>query len=653
MAAPLLDRLWSVLEPAVRRQAHEALAARRALLDAALDAVVVIDAASTVKEWNAAAERTFQFTRMEAMGRPMADLIVPPELREAHYAGLRRYLRTGEANVLGRRIEITAVRRDGGVIPVELTITRVPDIAEVVFTAFVRDISQRKRAERSERILSQVGGMFAAPLNSHERARWTADLLFAEMASACVVALADGEAVFRAERGEATDDLRRAAEEAMTDGSSRRDEGGEAVIAVPLVVGRRTLGSLAMRVEVASPQVHDGDLRIAEELALRCALAIYHASTYEQRTRETKVLQRSLVPSEVPQPPGIIAAGGYHAAGDISRIGGDFYEVFALKDGRWAAVVGDVCGKGPQAAAITAKVRHSLRAICDQFALPSQVLARMNELLVSAPNEMCTIALAFITPDDAGADLVLSVGGHPPLLVQDREGRLREAGASGPMLGAFPELAWTDEHDRLSDGERLILYTDGLLEQRRGALRRSVPEQVHERLTLLAGQSAHSLAEQVVGWAVGEQEGNPADDTAVLVLESAGSTVGAQARFERTPSAIGDARAFLGEVCGATPGVEVQPLALALSEIFTNAVRHGRGDSCDVVVRLSPDAVRVEVRADGEAFAVPTEPPEAMAAGGRGLMLVDAVSDRWGVDAGYGRAAVWFAVDRAKVAAST
>ncbi len=634
-------------------RARMALAARRALLDAALDAVVVIDDVGTVLEWNAAAEQVFGYRRDEALGRTMGELVVPPELRRAHGEGMRRYLRTGEARVLGRRIEITAVRKDGQAIPVELAITQVPDVHDVVFVGFLRDITERKRAERAERALSHVGDMFASALDCRERARWTAELVVADMAQACVIALREGRGTWHAERGAGAsfDELRQAADEALrTVASTRRDEPDAAIIAVPLVAGCRPLGALAMRVEIASRPVHAADLRLAEDLALRCALAIGHARSYERRSEEAKVLQQCLVPSELAQAPGLVVAGSFHAAGDISRIGGDFYDVFPLRDGRWAAVVGDAGGKGPQAAATATKVRHSLRAICDGFALPSQALARVNDLLLAGEEELCSVALAFVVPGDGGADVVLSLAGHPPPLLQAHDGRVREAGILGPLLGALPDLAWHDERCRVTEGERLVLFTDGLLEQRRGGRRGLQTDELHETLAALAGTSAHHLAERLVAWTVGSQEGDAADDTAVLVLQGAPATTIVERRLDRTPQAVAEARAFLAGVCEGTPDLDPGSLVLMLSELVTNAVRYGSGDATDVLVELSPGAVRVEVRGDGEPFTPPRALPAATATCGRGLMIVDALADRWGVDGGDGRTAVWFALERSRPA---
>src|ERR1043166_16268 len=121
----------------------------RAILDSALDCIITMDASGRVVEFNPAAVRVFGFSREEAVGKELAELIIPLRLRESHRQGLQRYLKTGEGPVLGRRIEINAVRADGSEILVELAITPFHIADQPMFTAYLRDITQRKRGEEA------------------------------------------------------------------------------------------------------------------------------------------------------------------------------------------------------------------------------------------------------------------------------------------------------------------------------------------------------------------------------------------------------------------------------------------------------------------------------------------------------------------------
>jgi PAS domain S-box-containing protein len=146
-----------------RKRAEQELrrseARKAAILDSALDCIVTIDHEGCITEFNPAAERTFGYRRGDVLGRQLADVIVPPALRESHRQGFARYLATGETRVLGRRLELTAVRADGSEFPTELAITRIPTDGPPSFTGYLRDITDRKRAEeklrRSEAFLAE------------------------------------------------------------------------------------------------------------------------------------------------------------------------------------------------------------------------------------------------------------------------------------------------------------------------------------------------------------------------------------------------------------------------------------------------------------------------------------------------------------------
>jgi PAS domain S-box-containing protein len=134
-----------------KEQAEEALrrseAQMRAILESALDCIITMDHEGRIIEFNAASEKTFGFTRDQVLGRSMADLIVPPALRERHWRGLANYLASGHGPILDKRIEMTAMRQNGDEFPVELTVTHINSEGPPVFTGFIRDISERKRAE--------------------------------------------------------------------------------------------------------------------------------------------------------------------------------------------------------------------------------------------------------------------------------------------------------------------------------------------------------------------------------------------------------------------------------------------------------------------------------------------------------------------------
>jgi PAS domain S-box-containing protein len=176
-----------LMEEKLRQEEQElkqSEARKAAILESALDCIVTIDHEGCITEFNPAAEHTFGYRRVDVMGRHLADIMIPPALREKHRQGFARYLATGEARVLGKRIEMTAVRADGSEFPVELAITRIPLDGPPSFTGYLRDITERKRAEqalrRSEAFLAE--GQHLGQIGSYswrvatDEITWSAEL---------------------------------------------------------------------------------------------------------------------------------------------------------------------------------------------------------------------------------------------------------------------------------------------------------------------------------------------------------------------------------------------------------------------------------------------------------------------------------------------
>src|SRR5439155_23471108 len=133
------------------------------------------------------------------------------------------------------------------------------------------------------------------------------------------------------------------------------------------------------------------DLALAEDLARRAATAIDLARLYDERSRVARKLQESLLPPSLPEIPGLQVAVRYQAAGEGTEVGGDFYDVFATGDGAWAAVIGDVCGKGAEAAGLTGLARHTIRAVAMQERSPAAILGRLNEAMLDDDDRFCTV----------------------------------------------------------------------------------------------------------------------------------------------------------------------------------------------------------------------------------------------------------------------
>ncbi|WP_329543089.1 PP2C family protein-serine/threonine phosphatase [Streptomyces sp. NBC_01358] len=213
--------------------------------------------------------------------------------------------------------------------------------------------------------------------------------------------------------------------------------------------------------------------KAAEEARRQAEAAHLRAEADRARLQEAlAVLQQSLLPSQLPAVPGLEAGSYYHTASP-DLLGGDFYDLFPLDAGRYAFFLGDVCGKGPQAAAVTSLTRYTLRAAALHEADPVTVLTTLNTVLhdryTSGEGRYCTAIFGVLEPDDGHVRVHLASGGHPSALIQRADGSADYLPTPGGLLiGVLPQAPFTAARTRLLPGDTLLLYTDGLTEARTG-----------------------------------------------------------------------------------------------------------------------------------------------------------------------------------------
>jgi PAS domain S-box-containing protein len=294
------------------------------------------------------------------------------------------------------------------------------------------------------------------------------------------------------------------------------------IMYVPLTAGERTLGVLTMVWAESGNHYSAEDLRVAEDLAVRAAFAIDNARLYRERDEVARSLQERLLPKSLPSIPGLTAAARYIPAGELLQAGGDFYDLFEMDDGSWKAVIGDVCGKGPQAAGLMGFVRFTTRAVSRQDTKPSEALVKLNralrEELEDGAGEFCTAAVVRIRPRSSGALLTIAVAGHPLPIVLRSDGTLEEVGVAGTLLGVLPEIRVSDEIAELRPRDTLIMLTDGVLEAGREEAWQA--SELPALLSECLGMSAEAIADRIQG-AVESLRERRTDDIAILVIQCA------------------------------------------------------------------------------------------------------------------------------------
>jgi len=238
--------------------------------------------------------------------------------------------------------------------------------------------------------------------------------------------------------------------------------------------------------------------------------------------RLAETLQQSLLPPHLPAIPGVEIAAHYEAARYGSDVGGDFYDVFESARNDWSIVIGDVCGKGPEAATLAALVRYTARAAAIQTRRPRLVLDLVNEVVRRHSEErFCTAAYVRLRRETDGARLIVSCAGHPPPLVLRAGGDVESVPARGRVLGPFPELASDDRMVRLEPGDALILYTDGVVDAR-GPEGFFGEERFAEVLESCVASSAEVIVKAVERRLYEFHRGQPRDDIAFVVLRVPG-----------------------------------------------------------------------------------------------------------------------------------
>jgi serine phosphatase RsbU (regulator of sigma subunit) len=290
-------------------------------------------------------------------------------------------------------------------------------------------------------------------------------------------------------------------------------------VVAPLQSRGRTFGAMTMVMAESGRRYRSRDLTFVEQLARSASTALDNARLYQESTQVARTLQQSLLPADLPEIPGVEVAARYRAAAEGTLVGGDFYDLFETGRGDWVMVVGDVCGKGAEAAALTAMVRYTVRAECLHHSSPCVVLGLLNDAIIRQLDDgrFCTALHGRLTVEAGVARIALASAGHPAPLVLRSDGRVETVPVGGPLLGVVPAVVHPDVIVRLRAGDALVCFTDGVTEGR-GPDGMYGDERLAELLASCAGEDASGIADRIVADALAFQGGHTQDDLALLVL---------------------------------------------------------------------------------------------------------------------------------------
>ncbi|MFF8386260.1 SpoIIE family protein phosphatase [Streptomyces kanasensis] len=294
--------------------------------------------------------------------------------------------------------------------------------------------------------------------------------------------------------------------------------GGETVV-LPLVARNRVIGMLTLG-KPSDDHFRQEILELAEDLSRRAALALDNARLYSERTAISQSLQRSLLPPGLPQIPGVEVDVIYRAAGEGNEVGGDFYDLFPIRDKAYGFAIGDVCGTGPEAAAVTGLARHALRLLAREGFGGPAVLERLNAAILDegARSRFLTLLYGELWPqEDGSAVLKVVCAGHPLPLRLRQDGTVEPAAEPQPLLGVMEDLELFEETVTLEPGDVLLCVTDGVTERREGT-RMLGDDGLADVLRTCTGLTAGAVAARVLR-AVERFAAEPAsDDMAILTM---------------------------------------------------------------------------------------------------------------------------------------
>jgi serine phosphatase RsbU (regulator of sigma subunit)/PAS domain-containing protein len=294
--------------------------------------------------------------------------------------------------------------------------------------------------------------------------------------------------------------------------------GATSLICVPISDGGAGYGALTLARQAANGPFSVADLGLAEDLGRHLANAIRVDRMFRRRSEVAESLQASLLPASLPTVPWLEFAAAYIGATQWQEISGDFYDVFPASDG-WAITVGDVCGKGQDAAAMTAAARHSIRALAHVHDTPEDVLTGANQVLLAGGygERFVTASLAFLRQCGDRVQVRLGGCGHPGPAVVRADGRVEILEVDGMPLGLFADLEASRAELELRAGDLLFFYTDGVTEARSADLA-FFEDRLADELASVAGRSAaetvHAVQELVTSFSDGELR----DDVTMLAV---------------------------------------------------------------------------------------------------------------------------------------
>ncbi|MFC6065680.1 SpoIIE family protein phosphatase [Streptomyces ochraceiscleroticus] len=606
----------------------------RTLLKTAPDATVIVDVTGTIQLVNAQAEILFGYQRAELLGRPV-ETLVPERFRSLHVLHRHGYVHNRQVCPMGAGLDLYGLRRDGTEFPVEISIGPIETADGTLVAVAARDVTDRKSAE--ERIV----GLADLVESSHDAIlAKTLDgrITYWNAAAQRLYGYTPEEAI--GAHVSMLAPLDRAGEIDELLGQLRRGEKIEHFETLRITRERRRIDvDLTLWPTRSVDGRITGACAIARDVTEQKRATAELTALYEQQRHVALTLQRSLMGTP-PEVPGLHTAHRYLPATQGAGVGGDWFDLVPLDAGRVGVLIGDVMGRGLEAAAVMGQLRAAAHALAKSGMPPRELMHTLEVVVADLPDQFVTCCYLDIDPETGQADICSA--GHLPVLLVTPDAEV----SALPVPVNMPLGVGMTRHEQvrldLPPGATLVVYTDGLVETP-GC---DIEDRIDVLARTLAGTFAtapglEQAADGVLAGLLPDPDGCDDDVTLLLARMPGVPLLTAGRELDAVPAAVPEGRAFLAATLGAWQLAGLTDDArLLTSELLTNAVRHAGGP---VRLRLcrTESGLTVEVTDRSPQFPHPRTPGTGDESG-RGLTLVDALADSWGTRPAEDGKSVWF-----------
>ncbi|MFF1298432.1 MULTISPECIES: PAS domain S-box protein [unclassified Streptomyces] len=608
----------------------------RGLLESAPDAMVIVDDTGTIRLVNAQTEALFGYRRDELLGHPV-ELLIPHRFHAPHAGHREGYGSAHQVRPMGAGLELHGLRKDGSEFPVEISLSPLETADGLLVSAAVRDVSDRKAAEaRINELAALVESSQDAILAKTLDGRITYWNAAAQRLYGYTAEEAIGQHVSMLAPPERKDEI------SLLLDRLRKGEKIEHFETLRLTCTGAMLDVDVTLWPTRSPdRTVIGACAIIRDISDRKRAEAELTALYKQQKHIALTLQRSLMGTP-PAIPGLEAASRYRPATQGAGVGGDWFDLIPLGAGRVGVLIGDVMGRGLEAASVMGQLRSAAHALAKTGMQPRQLMQALDAVVadLDVPDQLVTCCYLVIAPD-SGSVTICSAGHLPALISAPGEGVRRLTSPVNTPLGVG-DMLYQQSSPAISPGATLVLYTDGLVETPCGDIEDEIDklamalDDAFTRTSRLDDAADHVLASLLP-----DAEGHDDDVTLLLAQLPAAPRAVATQELSATASAVSIGRSFVVKTLsdwGCVPAAD--DARLLVSEVLTNAVQHAEGPLVLHLRRTETD-LAVEI-----SDLSPHLPQPRLAAedeeSGRGLILVDAIADTWGVRPDERGKTTWF-----------